>query len=1096
MAGTDKSRSTYRGLLIMDPRITGVVASGDATYSTSYTQQGEAYDTPVPTALTDDMVLQSSGDPEVAGQTFTITTQKSGFPGRDKAGFIWERATDAAPFGWEHPNVVGDWEAIAWTSGASYPTNFGEPDAVTLSDGTIIICSAGEVSSGNVAILTYTRDPVTCTWGSAIEIVDAQTPYAHPCMVVLPDDRVLLFFWVVDTGASVRNIRAYVTSDAGTTWDLHAKFTIESVSDTTYNWGDRTGRLRGVYLNGDIALFGWVEDATPDHFIFQWASSDLGASFQLVDTIEDKTYPDCAVSDGLIVLGCLDLIDADINVEIRRIGTAFQPATDAGVESEIDPLSGDDFGATGADPAGDLALWADEDGTLYVATMVHAGANKEGPLWRSYDAGQTWEQVGASELNAGFGLFWRTEDSTPSYPTRFVGTHYRGSQVLIHQWVAPVGNEDISLAALWLGGYSTLTNPFSVAFKDRRYQVGWDEMWLPYELPSDVNVWTTTSTGVEALDSGSLSIVTVAQTNYYTATPSTSVAQGLIVDWECKVGSGGGVTSVEDVAMRVVWGDGTHGYGINVDMSTTAFRAYDFVSATALGAGATSVDLANNFVQFRLYVAGQNGDDTVGQYALYYRVNDKPGAPKAWTLVVSGDDLTDAGATADQIRWGHIHASSSASRWRHVYWTDGSNTGRIYDHAQPDGQASPGDLNARDYAPVSISVADGLKLRSVDGPTFYNSEWTISSRYEYAIEKILPFVEPSPTEGWRSVDDDSTQYIDFELSSDDSEPLNGVVGVYLQGHNWAVGTFARYTSGAWVTSYSFDLRSYFGTLVYIHNSGALRAGTGTQAGSYYFAFNELAGGVVRFDGGKARRILGNTEGFWQASTSGATKQCTIWFETDGTEAASGSDLTIVPPQALLLVHVTNTLRQAYRLQITTGTNTPEGYYTLNTCVIGPVVIFGKDSDWGRKYGLEPKTTIIENANGNRRSRRMGRPRRSVELPWTDGIDLTQVSGSTAASGADYLLHTASANAIPAALRNDTAWQLEGLLDYTGGGHLPVVYCPQITKGSPDSQYHLMRRDSLYGRIVSDWAAEVVVGDELTDELVRVPGLTIEEEVGS
>jgi hypothetical protein len=204
-------------------------------------------------------------------------------------------------------------------------------------------------------------------------------------------------------------------------------------------------------------------------------------------------------------------------------------------------------------------------------------------------------------------------------------------------------------------------------------------------------------------------------------------------------------------------------------------------------------------------------------------------------------------------------------------------------------------------------------------------------------------------------------------------------------------------------------------------------------------------------------------------------------------------LCIIPPQALIVAHLAGINYRAYRLRISGTYNTPEGYYTLNKMVLGPIVVFGKDSDWGRKYGLEPVTTIIENANGNRRSRKMNTPRRSVELPWTDGIDLSQVSGSTAATKADYLLGTSTSGGLAIALRNDTAWQLEGLVDYTGGGHLPVVYCPSFAKGTPDSQIHVLRRLSMYGRIVSDWSAEVVVGNENSDEYVRVAGLTLEEE---
>jgi hypothetical protein len=1093
MAGTDKSRSTYRGLLLMDPRITGVVEDGNATYSTDYTQAGEAYDTPVPTVLTDDMVLQSSGAPEVAAQTFTVTTQKAGFPGRDKAKFIWSRATDAAPFGWEHPNVVAGWEAIVWTDGGSYPTNFREPDAVTLSDGTVVVVVSADSASGVQTLLSYIRDPIGGTW-SAVTIATPDVSSMHPCAVVLPDDRVICFFWTEDTFTSTRSVTAYVTADAGATWALHSQFALDSLATATYTWSTRVGRLRACYLNGDIALFAWLEDTATGntHQVFQYASADLGGSFTLVHTIDDVMYPDCVAVDGTILLGVIDQ-DSDKGLEFYRVGTAFQPANT--VLSEVNPLAGDDFAdAVGTNLKGDLTVWADEDGTVYAAHLIYNGANKEGLLWRSYDAGLTWEDVGNSALGASYGTFWVTGDSTPSYPTGLAGTHCRGSHVLLHNWVAPVGNEDDSLGVLWLGGYSTVTNPFSSGFKYRAGQVSWSEMWLPYELPSDVNAWTTTSTGAETLINGALLVSCGAAVQYYTATPTSTPEQGLILQWEMQVTAGGSTTALQAGA-RATIGDGSHGYKIDVRCSTTGFRVYDAQSGTAKGSGVTTADLDGSWIQFRLYVVSPSAG--VGAYAVYYRTVTQHGLPRAWTLVVSGADLTDAaGATTTSVVFGNVTSSTTNSRWRHFFYTAGSLTYRINDHAQDGGQDTPTDLNGRDYAPVSVSLADGLKIRAVDGPTFLGSEWTIPSRYEYAIEKILPSVEPSPTEGWRSTADGTNMLIDFELAAGDTEPLNDTVGLYIQGHNCGQVALQKFDGGSWSNIVSVDLIADLGlgSLTYINNNGAVRPGTGTEVGNHYFQFNELAGGVVRFSANaKPRRIVGNTEGFWTATTSATTKQVTIWYEPDGTEPSSGTDLSIVPPQALLIGHLAGANFRAYRLRLGGTYTTPEGYFTVNKVVIGPVVVFGKDSDWGRKYGLEPVTTIIENANGNRRSRKMNTPRRSVELPWTDGIDQTQVSGSSAASGADYLKGTSTSGGQAIALRNDTAWQLEGVVNYTGGGHLPVVYCPKITKGTPDDQTHVLRRLSMYGRIVSDWSGEVVVGDEESSELLRVAGLTLEEE---
>ena len=408
------------------------------------------------------------------------------------------------------------------------------------------------------------------------------------------------------------------------------------------------------------------------------------------------------------------------------------------------------------------------------------------------------------------------------------------------------------------------------------------------------------------------------------------------------------------------------------------------------------------------------------------------------------------------------------------------------------GQVNPQNLNGKDYSPFPYWVADGMYLKAVDGPTQAESEWDITPRYEWPLARILPSIEPSPELGWRSLVDNTDQWFAIKLSTQgDTELLSDTIGLYLDGCNWRSGAWQKYDGGSWVTILNFDFAADTNSLTYIHNNGGVRPGTGTEAATTYIAFNELAGGTFIFANAVRRRILGNTEGFWQADTTGVTKQATLWLDgIDGTEDTSGSTGVIVYPRIVCFAHMAAATIQSYRIYIN-GAQTVDDYYTIGTCVVGPVVIFGHDNDWGRARGLTPQTALITDDSGGRRSRRMGKPRRSVELPWTGGVDLTSVSGATPSD--DYVKGTSTAGGLAVALRHDQPWKLEGLLDYLGGSHIPVVYCPRIPKGTPDtdsfSQWHL----SLYGRIVSDYREEVVVGDEWTSEVVRVPGVTIEEE---
>jgi len=58
---------------------------------------------------------------------------------------------------------------------------------------------------------------------------------------------------------------------------------------------------------------------------------------------------------------------------------------------------------------------------------------------------------------------------------------------------------------------------------------------------------------------------------------------------------------------------------------------------------------------------------------------------------------------------------------------------------------------------------------------------------------------------------------------------------------------------------------------------------------------------------------------------------------------------------------------------------------------------------------------------------------------------------------------------------------------------PVVYLPKVLKGSPDTLTFNRRDQIIYGSMVDDIRIENIVGDELTDQLNRVPLFSIVEE---
>ena len=82
----------------------------------------------------------------------------------------------------------------------------------------------------------------------------------------------------------------------------------------------------------------------------------------------------------------------------------------------------------------------------------------------------------------------------------------------------------------------------------------------------------------------------------------------------------------------------------------------------------------------------------------------------------------------------------------------------------------------------------------------------------------------------------------------------------------------------------------------------------------------------------------------------------------------------------------------------------------------------------------------------------------------------------------------SPGAIPA-----TPWLLEGVLRRSAG--LPLAYLPRVPPISVSGVSGFYRREELVvGAIGPEITHETILGDELTDEVMRVPVLTLLEEV--
>ena len=491
---TEINKTTYQGLALPDDRATLWAAES------SYTQGGPTPGIPVAENDTD-LVLQSSGT-AAAGASLVLRTSKGGLvTGNDGARYLWKNTTDAATLwrGWDAPALITGYGSVRWTDASGDLKYATEPDVVTLSDQKILAAYATRDTSraSEYGVEVSIRSAASGAWSNVtVYTTTFATPANQeraPCLVVLPSGRVLCLFWIFDNAGGA-NIRAYYSDDSGATWALYSAHCLRdnvpyAASGATY----KVKRLRAAYNDGQILL---IAQATPNHSgnthkdaLLQWASVDLGHWFALVteqwrtdgsdaSTGEAVGAFDLSVAGGLFILATISESAAVArDVVIRRLGSAYQHSktaativADAGTWGAV---------STTTFTLAELALVVDETGRIYVYGLF--GGDSSGLVVSSYDNGATWSMMGQGSTT-GSSKWWHSGD-TATHPTSLAATSQQGRIVMVSNHTAAPGNEDDSLTAIYLGGYSTVTMPGYTRHQREENRATWKTPGCPMISP-------------------------------------------------------------------------------------------------------------------------------------------------------------------------------------------------------------------------------------------------------------------------------------------------------------------------------------------------------------------------------------------------------------------------------------------------------------------------------------------------------------------------------------------------------------------------------------------------------------------------------------
>ena len=1078
----DVSGTVLRGLLIHDPRIkTATLDSSESTYTQADPRPGVPEDQNTPRS---DMTFESSGL-QSASKELRFRIGRGGYPGVDArgAGGLWKYEADTDWYGQDVYNAITGRDWIEYLDNSVSTDNLDGPHVLRLADSSVIAAYHYYTVANGSRIRIKTMTPGG-SWTTAAHVSPNQTVMSssdfNPCLLVLPSKRIQLYYWIKDTIAAVATVQMQYSDDGGTTWTLGSTACLQtSIDISATSSGFSLGRIRVARSDSQVLLVAELDSndggTTLSEVLTQWASDDEGVTFSEVETwvpdVNNGSQP-CVLAglDGGFVI-IIALLGATGSA-MYRLPSAFEKLTTAGTTT----MGGLTVGSEVID------VFRDEDLALYMFWFNTTDAIQ---LVRSIDDGLTWVHLDDDSSNAA--AFWHLDDANTMLSTReFTSTAVEGRAVVLCKFTTATGSkDDESLLCLYGGGSSTVTLPSSALFRLDANQLAFNRTWVDIEKPGDTADWTRTGGGTDTLTSGGLNIATTGgQTLIYGDTGgnigTTSVDDQVVILAELDVQSGG-TLATDRLSIFVQLADGANDYSISIRFISSAFRVYDNHAGAAVGSD-VSLTLTDST---QLLIAVKSGGISV----FYRATGTASDNARAWSAGPSGALTSDTGSPAanSSIAWGHRVAAAGETNWAMFLWA-------VMLPAAQDlgaGFTNPADLFTRPLSRAPIGVDDAVRLAAVDGPGLEAQTWNIDTRYGYAIENLDITLAPSPSRRWRSLTNLEQDIVwDLQGLAADTRYGSTTLGLYLGAINWQTGSlWGKANGGSWVKLIDLDASTGMTGLAYTRTGDTVGPNTGSTVNAAQFLqYDEYAGGSFSLSGSIVRRIVRHTEGSF---TNDTTRRPTLFLEDveDG-DPVSGTG-AIWSPRLLAILHNVSDYRYL-RLRID-GQDTVGDYFEIGACVLGPLALFGQEYSWGRVLSTEAQVEVQTARDGSRYSRQLGVPRRTVSFSWAEGVDTTQVYSSTGTNAVpNYITGTPGAEAIGTPY--DTPMLLSGVLEQISGPNVPLVYCPAIARGTPNTVQYTARQSAIYGRLVSPVRLEAVVGEEEQSEVMRVLNIEIDEEV--
>jgi hypothetical protein len=1106
----DNTRGHYSGLLIHDPRVE--VWEDETNVSEAGAHPGRPTTTSSRLALA---CLRVELDADLSDD-IRLHCHRGGLPAPAPGGrpgtFVWDYASDSAGTrrGWNPPTTISDYDPVIVGSGSLETKN---PTMCITSTGRLLL--AFEATDGtDRTIRTYKRDPGENAFSllNAVAVTGLEeTLLCFPCLVAV-EDRVVCYYWRHDATLGNATIGAHVSADDGATFDLMAKTatgTFDQITGTGFGVGayEEVHRLAAAYRSGEILLMASMRrtTSTPTNNVLdtyrQYASSDGGHALTLVNEWADAAdrggrFPHVRADvDGFhfvhLVLAHLGSSGSyqgtNTTAEHRAVGTAYAPLERATASS----IPWESFGSTAVTSTSELegkiddgviGYTIDETGRHWIHGVQSWSVLTDGRAAVSEDRGRTWQAAEGDGASSPEG--WWSSGDEDLHPVDLETIAFEGRIVMACGHVSPTTGrnlaQDASITALGLGGYTTVCRPPVDGGDLMTQRSAHKYTWLPFE-------WPEAHTGVTASGAGTITedmttgrmvgtSASDSQFKYYEDSFAASDPAGGIAG-ECTVATSDSRPSFDEwfqpAYLDCVLSDGTEGYGFRITVEGTQLHVSKKTGSAAFALlGSHSVTASTHLdVKWVMY-----GD----QLRVWHRPAGGPVQTWTETATYTLDDIGGDFATG-RIQWGYLLDTGDSVTWSRMaysqYAAESTAKGRIKALVEA---SNPADLLGRDYSSRSTYVTESVSVRAENGPARPGDLHTVATAHDFGAERTL---EVSPRRQWRSTSTtDADRFIAWRWSSLGNSSIGGdFLGTFLADTN-LTDVEVDLHDGAWAAFYNDDAAAIT-SLSFTRNGDTVESTTSVRS-------NEYDGGFVALSSSVSRRITRNTGGNATMPASFVLEDVAVSDPASGTGKVYGR-------HRLILIPLEGDRYRGVRLKLPvtpTDQAPPEDHWYIGSVVIGPVIVHGDETSWGRviEVGANVETDTLRDRT--RHTRRLGRPLRSVRINWADGLDTRLQVG-----GGYHKVETSGGEAV--ALTGATADDLMGVLEMQDGPHRPCVYIPRILSGDNTAwttrghRYRFRRDEYLHARMSGTIRLESVQGtEEYVDdgEVVRVVNVTLEE----